>query len=57
MIWNYIKSRALEVSTHFALIIAALQAAIMAANGVQQRYAGAMFIIAFLMAVTPEHKQ
>jgi len=57
MIWNWIKLRAAEVSTHFALIVAALQAGIVAANGVQSRYSAAMFLVAFLMAVTPERKQ
>jgi hypothetical protein len=57
MIWNWIKERSVEVSTHFAMIIAALQAAVLAANGVQERFALPMFLIAFLMAVTPESKK
>ena len=57
MIWNCIKERSVEVSTHFAMIIAALQAAVLAANGVQERFALPMFFIAFLMAVTPESKK
>ena len=54
MIWNWIKARASEVSTHFGVILAALSAGLTAANKMQPRLEMPMFVIAFLMAVTPE---
>ena len=55
--WAFVKTRAKELTTHFAAIEAAAILAIQQSNGITGPAAKAMFALVFLQAITPEWKK